>query len=126
MDFFKRIFKGPIPYLILAGVGLWIGLTLLLPPGFKGISTQEGLDLLKGDNVESAKIIDGEQRVDLVLKKPEGDNGTQVQFYYVAPRGAEVVEAINAADLKDFNDEVPQTNFFVSLIGILLPFLIIG
>ncbi len=126
MDFLKRTFKGPIPYLILAGIGLWIGLTLLLPPGFKGISTQEGLDLLKGDNVESAKIIDGEQRVDLVLKKPEGDMGTQVQFYYVAPRGAEVVAAINGADLKDFNDEVPQTNFFVSLAGILLPVLIIG
>ena len=38
MDFLKRTFKGPIPYLILAGIGLWIGLTLLLPPGFKGIS----------------------------------------------------------------------------------------
>jgi cell division protease FtsH len=126
MDFLKRIFKGPFPYLILAGLAVWIGLTLLLPAGFKGISTQEGLDLLKGDNVESAKIIDGEQRVDLVLKKADGDNGTEVQFYYVAPRGAEVVAAINDADLKDFNDEVPQTNFFVSLIGILLPFLIIG
>jgi cell division protease FtsH len=126
MDFIKRIFKGPFPYLLLAGIGLWVGLTLLLPPGFKGISTQEGLDLLKSDNVESAKIIDGEQRVDLVLKKADGDNGTQVQFYYVAPRGAEVVEAINAADLKDFNDEVPQTNFFVSLAGILLPVLILA
>ncbi len=126
MDFFKRIFKGPVPYIVLAGIGIWIGLTLLLPPGFKGISTQEGLDLLKGDTVESAKIIDGEQRVDLVLKKADGDNGTQVQFYYVTPRGAEVVDAINAADLKDFNDEVPQANFLLSLASILLPVLIIG
>jgi cell division protease FtsH len=48
-----------------------------------------------------------------------------VQFYYVQPRGTEIVEAINAADVK-FDDEVPQTNFFTSLLGILLPFLIIG
>jgi len=125
MDF-KRIFRGPIVYIVLAIAAVWIGTTLLTGSGFKEVSTQEGLDLLKGSTVESAKIVDGEQRVDLTLTKADGDNGKQVQFYYVAPRGTEVVAAINAADLKDFDDEVPQTNFFTQLIGILLPFLIIG
>ncbi|MCU1409636.1 MAG: ATP-dependent metallopeptidase FtsH/Yme1/Tma family protein [Rhodoglobus sp.] len=125
MDF-KRIFRGPIVYIVLAIAAVWIGTTLLTGSGFKEVSTQEGLDLLKGSTVESAKIVDGEQRVDLTLTKADGDNGKQVQFYYVAPRGTEVVAAINGADLKDFDDEVPQTNFFTQLIGILLPFLIIG
>ncbi|WP_309621212.1 ATP-dependent zinc metalloprotease FtsH [Salinibacterium sp.] len=124
MDF-KRIFKGPIVYIVLAIVAVWIGSTLLMGGGFKVISTQEGLDLLTGSNVKSAKIVDGEQRVDLTLSQADGDNGKQVQFYYVAPRGAEVVTAINSANVK-FDDEVPQTNFFTSLLGILLPFLIIG
>ncbi|CAN5454796.1 ATP-dependent zinc metalloprotease FtsH [soil metagenome] len=124
MDF-KRIFRGPIIYIVLAIAAVWIGSTLLTGSGFREISTQEGLELLKGNTVESAKIVDGEQRVDLVLSKAAGDNGTQVQFYYVQPRGTEIVEAINAADVK-FDDEVPQTNFFTSLLGILLPFLIIG
>jgi cell division protease FtsH len=124
MDF-KRIFRGPIVYIVLAIAAVWIGTTLLTGSGFKEISTQEGLDLLKGSTVESAKIVDGEQRVDLTLTKADDTNGKQVQFYYVAPRGTEIVEAINAADVK-FDDEVPQTNFFTQLIGILLPFLIIG
>ena len=124
MDF-KRIFRGPIVYIVLAIAAVWIGTTLLTGSGFKEISTQEGLDLLKGSTVESAKIVDGEQRVDLTLTKADSTNGTQVQFYYVAPRGTEIVEAINAADVK-FDDEVPQTNFLTQLIGILLPFLIIG
>ena len=125
MDF-KRIFRGPIIYIVLAIAAVWIGSTLLTGSGFREVSTQEGLELLKGDTVESAKIVDGEQRVDLVLSTADGDNGTKVQFYYVAPRGTEVVEAINAAKLDDFDDEVPQTNFWTSLLGILLPFLIIG
>ena len=126
MDF-KRIFRGPIVYIVLAIAAVWIGTTLLTGSGFKEISTQEGLDLLKGSTVESAKIVDGEQRVDLTLTKADDTNGKLVQFYYVAPRGTEIVEAINAADLaKGFDDEVPQTNFFTQLIGILLPFLIIG
>ncbi|MFZ2963654.1 MAG: ATP-dependent zinc metalloprotease FtsH [Rhodoglobus sp.] len=125
MDF-KRILRGPIIYIVLAIAAVWIGSTLLTGSGFREISTQQGLALLKGDTVESAKIVDGEQRVDLVLSKADGDNGTQVQFYYVTPRGPEVIEAVTAANLDDFDDEVPQTNFWTSLLGILLPFLIIG
>ena len=122
----KRIFRGPIIYIVLAIAAVWIGSSLLTGSGFREISTQQGLELLQGNTVESAKIVDGEQRVDLTLSKADGENGTQVQFYYVTPRGTEVVEAINAANLSDFDDEVPQANFWTSLLGILLPFLIIG
>ncbi|MDP3208029.1 MAG: ATP-dependent zinc metalloprotease FtsH [Rhodoglobus sp.] len=122
----KRTFRGPIVYIILAFVVIAIGVTWITSAaGFKPISTQEGLDLLRGSTVESAKIVDGEQRVDLTLSKSSGDNGTKVQFYYVAPRGAEVVQAITNANVK-FDDEVPQTNFFTSLLGLIIPFLIIG
>jgi cell division protease FtsH len=121
----KRLFRGPIVYIVLAVVAVWIGSSLLTGSGFREVTTQEGLDYLQSDAVSSAKIVDGEQRVDLTLAQADGDNGTKVQFYYVAPRGTEVVEAITASDAK-FNDEVPQTSFLTSLIGILLPFLIIG
>ncbi|TQO20281.1 membrane protease FtsH catalytic subunit [Rhodoglobus vestalii] len=125
MDF-KRIFRGPVPYIIIGIAAVAIAATLLLGEGFKEISTQEGLGLLEGSTVTSATIIDGEQRVDLELSKAAGDNGMKVQFFYVAPRGEEVVSAINAADLSAFNDRVPQENFFVSFLSIMLPFLIIG
>ena len=123
----KRIFQSPIPYILLGAIALWIGFSLITSVGYQQVTTQEGLDLLKGSTVDSAKIVDGEQRVDLTLNKAAGENGTSVQFYYVAPRGAEVVAAINEADLaKGFDDEVPQTNFFTSLLGILVPFVLIA
>jgi cell division protease FtsH len=125
MDF-KRIFRGPIVYIVVAIIAVIVGSSLLTGSGFKEISVKDGLALLEGDTVESAKTVDGEQRVDLTLTKADGDKGKLVQFYYVAPRGPEVVEAIAGADLKDYTDEVPQTNFFASLLSILLPFLIIG
>ena len=125
MDF-KRIFRGPIVYIVVAIIAVIVGSSLLTGSGFKEISVKDGLELLKGGTVESAKIVDGEQRVDLTLTKADGDKGKQVQFYYVAPRGTEVVEAVTAANIKDYTDEVPQTNFFASLLSILLPFLIIG
>ncbi|ROQ60591.1 membrane protease FtsH catalytic subunit [Rathayibacter sp. PhB152] len=123
----KRIFRGPILYVVLAIVAVWIGSSLITMSGFRQISTQEGLQLLSDGKVDSAKIVDGEQRVDLTLAQDDGDNGKQVQFYYVAPRGAEVVDAVTTAAPSDgYDDEVPQTNWFLSALGFLLPILLIG
>jgi len=130
MNVVKRIFRGPLPWVVLGIVGIIVVFQLLtLGQGFREITTQQGLELLAGKTVEEVKIVDGEQRVDLTLssgyKVDDVDYGTQVQFYYVAPRGDEVIAAVTASDAK-FDDDVPQTNWFLNLIGILFPFLIIG
>ncbi|MFP7834990.1 ATP-dependent zinc metalloprotease FtsH [Marisediminicola sp. LYQ134] len=122
MDF-KKLLRGPLVYIILAVVIVSVGFSLLSGSGFRQITTQEGLELLQGDQVSSAKVIDGEQRVDLVLREA-GENGTQVQFNYSTPRGEEVIAA--TSDIASFDDEVTTANWFTSLLGILLPFLIIG
>ena len=91
----KRIIRGPLVWVLLGIVVIWIGSTFLFAgAGFKEISVKHGLELLDGSTVSSATIIDGEQRVNLELSKADGDNGKLVQFYYVAPRGAEIVDAV--------------------------------
>ncbi|MGY4858296.1 ATP-dependent zinc metalloprotease FtsH [Cryobacterium sp. AP23] len=123
----KKLLRGPLLYIILAVIAVWVGSSLLTMSGFREISTQQGLDFLKDGKVAEAKIVDGEQRVDLTLSKADSTYGEQVQFYYVTPRGEEVVDAVTAADPKDgFTDEVPQSSWFLSLLGILLPVLLIG
>ncbi|MEV1131694.1 ATP-dependent zinc metalloprotease FtsH [Agromyces sp. NPDC049794] len=123
----KKILRGPIIYILLAIVAVWIGSSLITASGFREVSTQEGLELLKDDKVSAVKIVDGENRVDLTLAQPDEELGTQVQFYYVTPRGLDVIAAIDDANPKDgFNDEVPQPNWFLSMLGILLPLVLIG
>jgi len=124
MDF-KRIFRGPLVWIILGVVIVWIGSSLLSTSGFKSVTTQQGLEYLAKGEVSTAKIIDGEKRVDLTLKEA-GADGKQVQFYYSTPRGEEVVNAINSADLKSFDDQVDNGNWFTSMLGLVIPFLIIG
>jgi cell division protease FtsH len=125
MDF-KRIFRGPVVYILIAIIVVIVGSSLLTGTGFKEVSVKHGLELLENGDVTSAKIVDGEQRVDLTLSEADGQNGTQVQFYYVAPRGEDVVSAIDAADLKDYRDEVPQTSFWSSILSFLIPFVLLG
>ncbi|RWZ50856.1 ATP-dependent zinc metalloprotease FtsH [Labedella phragmitis] len=126
MDF-KRIFKGPLPYILLAVLVFWVGSSLLNIGGFKEISTQHGLELLEGETVAEATLTQGDNRVDLVLDKADGENGTMVQFYFLDARAEDVVAAVDAANPSDgFSDKVPQPSFWGSLLTILLPLLLIG
>ncbi|MGO4592617.1 ATP-dependent zinc metalloprotease FtsH [Leifsonia sp. 2TAF2] len=123
----KKIFRGPILYVVLAIIVVWIGSSLITMSGFKSVSTQKGMEYLAQDKVSSAKIVDGENRVDLTLKQADGNLGDQVQFYYVTPRGQDVVKAVDDANLpKGYDDEVPQPNWFVNILGFLIPALLIG
>jgi len=126
----KRLVRGPLLWIVLAVVLLWIGVSTLAQPSVKSIDTSDGLTLLRGDTVESAKITDGVQRVQLTLKesfvKGDDDFGKLVQFQYVAPQGETVVKAVQDADLdKGFTSVNPQTSWWSSLLSLVLPFIII-
>ncbi len=122
----KNLLRGPLPYIILGAVIVVVGVSLLTAGGYRTVSTQEGLQLLRDNQVKSATIIDFEQRVDLDLRQPYANLGSQVQFSYVAPRGEDVVLAVSQSAVEEFTDEVPRTNWFVSFLGLMLPFLLIG
>lgn len=95
--------------------------------GFEKIDTQQGLDLLKGDTVTQAKIIDGnQQRVDLVLSKDFDGKGTKVQFAYVDARGEEIIQAVaDAAPADGYTDEISTTSWWSTLLVSFLPLLLL-
>jgi cell division protease FtsH len=123
MDF-KRFLRGPLIYILLAVIVVSVGFSLLSGSGFKEITTKDGLALLQNDKVASAKIVDSEQRVDLTLTTA-GSNGKQVQFYYATARGADIVKAVDSSGAK-YDDQVDKGNWLSSLLGLVIPFIIIG
>ncbi|GAA2905584.1 cell division protease FtsH [Microbacterium keratanolyticum] len=123
----KKITKNPLIYVALIGLLLIGGFMLISSLGAaKQISTQEGLELLKGDTVTKVVMTDGDQRVDMQLSKPfEGSES--VQFYYVSERADSVISAINDAKPKDgFNDTVPKPTWFDGILSLLLPLILLG
>ena len=117
----KKLLRGPLLWILLPVIMLLIGLNLLRG-GTATIDTSDGIELLRGDTVEQAKITEGYQRVELTLTEPftnaAGDEvGERVQFYYVTPQALEVSELIAAAEPeKGFNSVVPSTPWWSSLI----------
>ena len=121
----KRLTRGPAVWIVLAVMILWLGASSFMTTGVQRIDTSDGMHLLAGDTVRQAKIVDGQQRVDLVLSKAFGDKGDHVQFYYVVPQGPAVVAALAAADPSGgYNSEVPQTSWWVSILSLVVPFVI--
>ncbi|AZC12958.1 ATP-dependent zinc metalloprotease FtsH [Microbacterium sp. ABRD28] len=123
----KKITRNPLFYIVLIGIFLIVGFSLISSlGGAKQISTQEGLELLDGGTVTEVLNTDGDQRVDLTLAEPY-EGATEVQFYYVQARAEEVVNAINAADPEDgFDDSVPQPSWFDGFLSLMIPLLLLG
>ena len=126
----KRLTRGPVLWIAIAVLLLAIGFSSFQTQSVQRIDTSDGLALLAGDTVEQVLVTDGQQRVDLTLTEAfvsgDRDYGTRVQFYYVEPQGPQVVEAIANADPSGgFNSANPQTTWWESLLGLILPFAII-
>jgi cell division protease FtsH len=124
---FKKILSGPFIWIFVAIAVLIIGSSLVNTSGFQQVDTKTGLSMIADGKAQSVKVLDVDQRVDVVLNTPDPKYGKQVQFYFVAARGTQVVDAIASANIKDgYNDEVPNTPWYISLLGSLIPFIIIG
>lgn len=127
----KKLFKGPFVWIIVVVVLIGAGLFTLTGSGTSRIGTSEALDLLKNDKVVSAKIFGSEGRVDLVLKDDyttveDRKAGKNVQFYYGSYRATTMVDAIDNAKLKTFDDQPASNNFWSSMLSLLIPFVLIG
>lgn len=123
----KKLFSGPFIWIIAAVVVLFIGSSMVSTGGFKQVDTSVGLQMIADGKAQSVKVLDGDQRVDIVLNSADSKYGKQVQFYFVAARGADVTKAIAEANItKGYNDEVPNTPWYLALLGSIFPFIIIG
>ncbi|MCA5893077.1 ATP-dependent zinc metalloprotease FtsH [Isoptericola sp. NEAU-Y5] len=132
----KKILSGPIIWIVVGLLLVSLAFSAFNTERVSRIETSQGLELLAGDTVDHALVVDGDQRVQLELNEKyvtdkgaedEQDHGTKVEFFYVDPQGETVTQAVSDADLKDgFDSEVPQPSFWGSMLSFIIPFLIIG
>ena len=129
---FKKIFTGPVFWIILALAGLLLVVPMLFSSSDSGdqVDTNVGMELIAEGQVTEAKIDDGDHRVDLHLAEPYEQDGEElgevVHFHFSQARAETVVEAIAEADPDGYTDEPEQSNWFLNMLGFMIPFLIIA
>ncbi|MEY4263026.1 MAG: hypothetical protein RLY88_734 [Actinomycetota bacterium] len=123
----KKIFAGPFIWIFVAVMVLLVGSSMISGSGVKTVDTAYGLNLIESGKAAKVVVLGTDQRVDVQLVVNDPKYGNHVQFYYVAARGPQVVEAIaNAPIVEGYNDDVQNTPWYLALLGTLLPFIIIG
>ncbi|MGO1518285.1 MAG: ATP-dependent metallopeptidase FtsH/Yme1/Tma family protein, partial [Arthrobacter sp.] len=126
----KKIFNSWAVWVLIGVAALLIFLPSLTAGNTGRVDTSVGLELLKNDKASEAKIYDGDQRVDLSLKDDftlDGDDlGKKVSFFYSTARATDVVQAMDDAKLDGFTDQPVESNWFVSMLGFIIPFLLIA
>jgi cell division protease FtsH len=124
---FKKLISGPFIWIFAALAVLFIGATMIGGSQFKQVDTQVGLSFIEQGKAESVRVLGNDQRVDVVLAAEDSKYGKQIQFFYVQPRGAQVVDTIAKAYIsKGYNDDVQSTPWILALLGSLIPFILIG
>ena len=104
---------------------LWIA-GALTGSGVKKVDTSVGFEILASAEVDQAKVVDGDQRVELTLVEEWEDYGTRVEFFYIEPQGADVIAAIEAADpVQGYTAEVPKGSIWTTLLFTFLPILLL-
>ncbi|MFP5367266.1 MAG: ATP-dependent metallopeptidase FtsH/Yme1/Tma family protein, partial [Actinomycetes bacterium] len=127
----KNFFKGPGIWIVVVVGLLLVAFATLAPGGAARIDTDKGLELLSGNQVEQAKIFDGENRVDLTLRdnlQLDGqDKGKSVQFFFVDARAEDVVKAVtDAKPAQGYTDQPIESNWFSGLLSLLIPVILLG
>ena len=129
----KRTVRPQLAWLLLIVLVLF-GLTFFLSDtsGMQRIDTSASLKLIQEDKVDTAKLLNNE-RLELVLKDgqlySDGDkikDAKKVYSFYVEARGLQLVQALDAHQPpKGFSDQIDTQNWFTSMLGLVLPMLIV-
>ncbi|TAP28825.1 ATP-dependent zinc metalloprotease FtsH [Arthrobacter sp. S41] len=126
----KKLFNSWIIWVLLGVIAVALFLPMVFGNNSAKVDTSVGMSQLTSGNVTDAKMYDKDQRVDLKLRDPlkvDGvDKGKSVSFYYSTARAGQVVNAINKAEPDKFTDQPVESNWLLSMLGLIVPFLLIA
>ena len=89
----RAFFRFVLPALLLGGLLTYL-LVGLFTEQVRNIDTSVGFELLETVDVEQAKVVDGDQRVMLTLAEEHEEYGRLVQFFFIEPQGATVIDGL--------------------------------
>jgi cell division protease FtsH len=125
---FRRILRGPLFWIVAALFAVSIfGQISTGTNNYTVVDTSVILNELSQDKVESAVVIDRDQKIKVILKSGQFVDGAQrLEASYVVGQEQLIIALLTSNPPPgDWNVEVPTQSFFVSLILSLLPILLI-
>ncbi len=123
----KRYFRGPVVWVLLVIVAVLLVTSISSAAGgFKKVDTSIAVAQINDGNVNTAKLVDRDQRIELELKKPlPGSSDTKIQADYVQARQRELIAALDRHPPEKYTDSVPTRSIWVSFLFSFLPIIVL-
>ena len=125
----RKIMRGPLFWILVALIAIsFFGNISGSGAKFVKVDTSKVLTAISENKVESARVIDKDQRIEVVLKKGDYINGSnQVFASYVTGEEPSIVALLTSnPPAKAWDIKVPTTSFLANLAMSFLPLLAIG
>ena len=124
MDF-KRIFRGPWLWIVIAVVGVLVALQYLSPNGgYQQVETSEMVAHIKDGSVKEITFIDGDQEIQATL-----DDDEKISASWVSGQQQSILalaqEQVEQGAIEKSNSENPQPSLLGSILATFLPFVLI-
>jgi cell division protease FtsH len=124
MDF-KRIFRGPWLWIVIAVVGVLVALQYLAPNGgYEQVETSEMVSHIKDGSVKEITFIDGDQEIQATL-----DDDEKISASWVGGQQQSIValaqQEVEKGTIEKSNSENPQPSLLGSILATFLPFVLI-
>src|SRR5688572_14573827 len=121
----KRFTRGPFLWITLVVLGLLIFTGLRPDGGYKKVETSRILSAIERDQIESAKLNDRDQRIQVTLRDGQQVDGSdKLQASFLVQQGERVAQALDEADV-EYDVTPGGSGLFVQLLFSLLPILLI-
>ncbi len=127
---FKRIFRGPLIWILLAvlAIGILVDFSGRLNGGFQDVPTSQVVSIINGnDPLKEVELVDGEQEIRVTVDDPAS---TKYKAVWVGDQSQQLIERLNQRvndqTLSSWDGDNPTPGFLSSLLGTLIPFIIIG
>jgi cell division protease FtsH len=123
----KRIFRGPLAWIIIAFIGVMvIGQLLTSSSGYKSVDTGQVVQTIQdGTGIKSVTLIDPDQEI-----RVEKTDGTKIRAHWVDGQGdqlgTDLQKLFTDKKLEKYNVENPKPSFIGQVFSTLIPFLLIA
>ena len=125
----RRFFRTPAFWVLIAILGFFLyGQFASANAAFKKVDTAVVLDAIAGSKVESAVVVDRDQRIQVTLKNGVKVGGSsRIQANYISGQEVQIIELLKAHQPPQLWDvRVPTTSTFMSILMTLGPILLIS